>query len=195
MCLFYKLAFRLINPKPKTHHMKVLPFLVVTLVTMFGCSSDDEKDPIVNIPQPQETQTVIYLIRHAEKADQTPDTNLSQAGMLRAENWSVILQDVAFDAFYSTPYNRTRQTIQPTADSNGKEVVLYDPAVFTLADVVQQHSGKNVMIVGHSNTIPALINQFLGENIYPDIEETQFGNLYKITVLSDSVFHELAVYN
>lgn len=175
--------------------MKVLPFLVVTLVTMFGCSSDDEKDPIVNIPQPQETQTVIYLIRHAEKADQTPDTNLSQAGMLRAENWSVILQDVAFDAFYSTPYNRTRQTIQPTADSNGKEVVLYDPAVFTLADVVQQHSGKNVMIVGHSNTIPALINQFLGENIYPDIEETQFGNLYKITVLSDSVFHELAVYN
>lgn len=179
--------------------MKILKFiLVATLITTLGCSSDnDDKSPAVNnLPLgTDETPTVIYLIRHAEKADQSPDTHLSEAGMLRAENWAVFFQDIAFDAFYSTAYNRTRQTIQPTVDSKAGEIVLYDPFDFSLSGVVQNHPGKNILIVGHSNTIPALINEFLGEEIYPEIEETQYGNLYKITILSDAVLNELTVHN
>lgn len=169
--------------------MKInIRFALIALLALLGCSSDNDS-------KPQSVKTVVYLIRHAEKADASANTNLSAAGLQRADNWAVILQDVPFTAFYSTNYNRTRQTIQPTATSNGKEVTLYDPANFSLASVIVNHAGKNVFIVGHSNTIPALINTYLGQNIYPDMAETDFGNLYKVTVIDGVVSHEMTVHN
>src|SRR6185436_3220830 len=109
--------------------------------------------------------------------------------------WAVILQDVNFDAFYSTNYNRTLQTIQPIATSNNKDVTIYDPANFSLQDVIADHKGTNVFIVGHSNTIPELINAYLGAEIYPDMAETDFGNLYKISIVDGVVSHEMTVHN
>ncbi len=158
---------------------------------MFSCSSNDDSQPV----QQQPVQTVIYLIRHAEKEGSGADPNLSAAGLQRANNWAVILQDVTFEAFYSTNYNRTLQTIQPTATNNGKEVTLYDPANFSLEDVIADHGGTNVLIVGHSNTIPELINAYLGAEIYPDMAETEFGNLYKISIVDSVVSYEMTVHN
>jgi broad specificity phosphatase PhoE len=175
--------------------MKILPLiLMATLFTSVGCSSWGDDNNNYSLPK-QEAKTVIYLMRHAEKADQSANPNLSEAGVLRAQNWAVILQGVAFDAFYSTNYNRTLQTIGPTAESNAQTVVTYNPDNFALADVVADHFGQNVLIVGHSNTIPELINQYLGEDVYPLIDENAFGNLYKITIQGDTVSHELAVYD
>ncbi|MCF6132631.1 SixA phosphatase family protein [Flavobacterium wongokense] len=165
--------------------MKINMFVILTIV-LFGCSSSDEPKPV---------KTVIYLIRHAEKADSSANPNLSAAGLQRANNWAIILQDVTFSSFYSTNYNRTLQTIEPTANSNDKEVELYNPANFSLEDVIAAHSGTNVMIVGHSNTIPQLINTYLGSNIYPEMAETEFGNLYKITIVDGVVSHEMTVHN
>jgi len=166
-------------------------YLILMAIAAIGCSSDDSQQPV----QPKPVKTVIYLIRHAEKADAGANPNLSPAGLQRANNWAMILQDVTFAAFYSTNYNRTLQTIQPTATSNGKEVTVYDPANFSLADVIADHQGKNVFIVGHSNTIPQLINAYLGENIYPDMAETEFGNLYKISIIDGVVSHGMTVHN
>ncbi|HEX8270485.1 MAG TPA: phosphoglycerate mutase family protein [Flavobacterium sp.] len=175
--------------------MKIYILAILTSVlSSYGCSSDDEPQPVQPVQQ-QPVQTVIYLIRHAEKADASPNPDLSAVGLQRANNWATILQDVQFDAFYSTNYNRTRQTIQPTATTNEKEVLLYDPASFSLDDVIVGHNGKNVFIVGHSNTIPQLINTYLGANIYPDMSETEFGNLYKITIVDGVVSHNMIVYN
>ncbi|HEX9980209.1 MAG TPA: phosphoglycerate mutase family protein [Flavobacterium sp.] len=171
--------------------MKNMFLLLLAVLATVGCSSDDDPKPV----QPQPVQTVIYLIRHAEKADASANPNLSAAGLQRANNWTVILQDVDFEAFYSTNYNRTLQTIQPTATSNEKDVTLYDPANFSLQNVIAAHEGKNVFIVGHSNTIPQLINTYLGTDIYPDMEETEFGNLYKITIIDGVVSHEMTVHN
>jgi 2,3-bisphosphoglycerate-dependent phosphoglycerate mutase len=172
--------------------MKInMHLILIAIATTIGCSSDADSQSA----QQQPVQTVIYLIRHAEKADASANTNLSAIGLRRANNWTSILQDVTFDAFYSTNYNRTLQTIQPTATSNGKEVAFYNPANFSLAEVIAQHAGKNVFIVGHSNTIPQLINAYLGANIYPDMAETEFGNLYKITIIDGVVSHEMTVHD
>lgn len=165
--------------------------MLIAVLTTMGCSSDDKPQPV----QPQPVTTVVYLIRHAEKADASANPDLSAAGLQRANNWATLLQAVPFDAFYSTNYNRTRQTIQPTATSNGKEVMLYDPAIFSLEDVIADHNGKNVMIVGHSNTIPQLINAYLGSAVYADMPETEFGNLYQITIVNGVVTHEVTVHN
>jgi broad specificity phosphatase PhoE len=170
--------------------------MLIAIVATVGCSSEGDSQPVQQLPiQPQPVHTVIYLIRHAEKADASANPNLSDAGSQRANNWALLLQDVTFEAFYSTNYNRTLQTIQPIATSNGKEVTLYDPANFTLEDVIVNHTGKNVFIVGHSNTIPQLINTYLGTNTYSNMAEADFGNLYKITVLDGVVSHEMTVHD
>lgn len=172
--------------------MKInMGLILIAVLAMFGCTSEDDPQPV----QPQPVETGIYLIRHAEKEGSGADPNLSDVGLQRANNWAVIFQDVVFDAFYSTNYNRTLQTIQPTADSNGKPVTIYDPANFSLDDVIADHTGKNVLIVGHSNTIPELINAYLGADIYPDMAETEFGNLYKISIVDGVVSHEMTVHN
>lgn len=172
--------------------MKIeMRLILIAVLAMFGCSRDDDSQPV----PPEQVQTVIYLIRHAEKENSGINPNLSAAGLQRANNWAVILQDVTFEAFYSTNYNRTLQTIQPIATSNQKPVTLYDPANFSLEDVVADHNGTNVFIVGHSNTIPELINEYLGAEIYPDMAETEFGNLYKISIVDGVVSHEMTVHN
>ena len=171
--------------------MKINMYLTLIAIAAISCSSEDGPQPV----QPQPVKTVVYLIRHAEKADASANPNLSAVGLQRANNWAVILQDVTFAAFYSTNYNRTLQTIQPTATSNGKDVTIYDPANFSLAGVIADYRGKNVFIVGHSNTIPQLINAYLGAAIYPDMAETEFGNLYKISIIDGVVSHEMTVHN
>jgi 2,3-bisphosphoglycerate-dependent phosphoglycerate mutase len=170
--------------------MKInIHFILLSLFAMLGCSSDS------NSENEEPVKTVIYLIRHAEKADASADPDLSAAGLTRANNWAVIFEDVTFDAFYSTDYKRTKQTIQPTATRDGKTVVLYNPSTFTLAGVVAAHPGKNIFIVGHSNTIPALINTYIGSNVYPDMAESEFGNLYKVTVEDGEITHGMTVHN
>lgn len=171
--------------------MKIHMPLIVLLFAMFGCSSESEAESA----EPQPLKTVVYLIRHAEKADASANPNLSAEGLERAANWAVLLQDVAFEAFYSTNYNRTLQTIQPIATSNEKEVIVYNPSNFGLEHLIGAYEGKNIFIVGHSNTIPQLINAYLGETIYPDMTESEFGNLYKITVIDGVVSHEMTVHN
>ena len=69
------------------------------------------------------------------------------------------------------------------------------PWNFSLADVVADHEGANVLIVGHSNTITPLINVYLGIDVYPDTIEGEHGNLYKVTVLDSAVTHEMTVHN
>src|SRR5690606_40879108 len=107
-------------------------FVLLVALATISCSTKDDLEPV----QPQPVQTTIDLIRHDEKADASANTNLSAASMQRANNWAVMLKDVAIEAFYSTNYNRTLQTIQPLATNNNKEVVIYNPASFSLQDVV-----------------------------------------------------------
>lgn len=139
----------------------------------------------------QEATTTIYLIRHAEKADTTADTNLSEAGKERAVRWMEYLVANRIDAIYTSPYNRTRQTVKPLADGLKIKVKEYDPKVMNLFTLAEKHHNQTIVIVGHSNTIPGHINKLLGENIYPDIDEETFGNLYVITISGGKISHEL----
>lgn len=176
--------------------MKTTPLLLL-LVAFFatiGCSKDETEAPAPAQPAPP-VETVVYLIRHAETTGIGADPDLSPVGLARADNWTVILQDVAFAACYSTNYNRTLQTAGPMATANGQTVLVYNPAALSLADVVADHAGSNVFIVGHSNTIPALINTYLGSAVYADMAETEHGNLYKVTVVDGVVSHEMTVHN
>ena len=51
--------------------------------------------------------------------------------------------------------------------------------------------GKTILIVGHSNTVPNMVNQIIKENKYVDIAENQFGNLYIITLFENQTQSQL----
>ena len=71
------------------------------------------------------------------------------------------------------------------------KVIEYNPKEMELLTLAEKHHNQSIVIVGHSNTIPGQINKLLGENIYPDIDEDAFGNLYIITISGGKISHKL----
>lgn len=128
----------------------------------------------------QTRPTTIYLIRHAEKADATANTELSNAGKLRAENWAKHFKGKKIAAVYSTDYNRTLQTAAPIAKQAGLEVQKYSHREFDLKKLALQHQGHIIVVVGHSNTIPGYVNAATGVKTYEDIAETEFGTIFEM---------------
>lgn len=137
--------------------------------------------------------TTIYLIRHAEKQDDTKNTDLSPEGFERAKNWRKYFEEIPIDAFYSSGFQRARHTCQPMAFSRDKNISIYKNHLMDLKKVIKENKGKTVLIVGHSNRIPTFINTLLGEEKYPEILEPEFGNLYIIKELDGQISTELIV--
>jgi broad specificity phosphatase PhoE len=63
----------------------------------------------------------------------------------------------------------------------GLEVATYEPNEIDPETFLEQHKGQNVLIVGHSNTTPMLVNRFIGQERYEQVADTVNGNLYIVT--------------
>jgi len=145
-----------------------------------------------------ETVTTYYLIRHAEKDLSNPENknpNLSDIGVQRAESWVEILKNASFDAVYSTDYNRTKQTAKPIALSNRLETIIYDFNTFDFEKFKSETKGKTILIVGHSNTTPIFMNAFIGNQKYQQIKESNYSNLYIITIIGTTISDKLLIIN
>ncbi len=135
--------------------------------------------------------TVIYLLRHAEKVDDSADAALSVEGEARAQVYADILKDENLTAIFSTPYIRTRKTAEPTAVMHGLAIQEYDPAQpEDLVAILKNHSGT-VLVTGHSNTIPELVNLLTGENM-PNLDDRVYDRVYRVT-LEDGLNTELSI--
>jgi phosphohistidine phosphatase SixA len=136
-------------------------------------------------PEISEETSMFYFIRHAEKNrsdKENKNPNLTQDGLFRAVKWSLVMKNMEFDAVYSTDYNRTKQTAQPTAEKNELELTIYDPRNLDGKAFLEANKGKTVLIVGHSNTTPAFVNSVIGKEKYQDIDDNNNANLYIVTV-------------
>lgn len=111
---------------------------------------------------------VVILVRHAETApDGTRDPALSKAGRERAVRLASMLSDVPLHAVYTTDYRRTRATAGGVAEAARLVPRVYDASRLeafarTLAAGVAGGGGP-VLVVGHSNTTPALVEALGGE--------------------------------
>jgi 2,3-bisphosphoglycerate-dependent phosphoglycerate mutase len=134
-----------------------------------------------------QTPTTFILVRHAEKEnDGTRDPELSEAGVLRAKNLMNLLQKNAIDAIYSTPYKRTRNTVMPLAAARTLPVQDYDGLKMEQIDqMVAKHAGGTVLVVGHSNNVPAILNHLTGKNEYKNFDESDYSNLIIVTVFNN----------
>ena len=129
--------------------------------------------------------TTIILIRHAEKNVEpgNGDPNLSPAGEVRAQELVRMFGDAGIGAIYATQYKRTQQTVKPLADKLGITITQVDAK--NTAEVIRQirsrHNGEVVFVSGHNNTVPEIIAALGGPKL-PIIPETEFDNLYIVTV-------------
>lgn len=130
------------------------------------------------------SQPLIIMVRHAEKAaDDDRDPSLSDSGLRRAQDLAAALADSPPVAIFVSPYQRTRLTSEPVARAVGVE-----PTVVPIEGDVAQYAQDvasaiealdatgPVLVVGHSNTIPALIGAFGARE--PEIAEDDYDHLY-----------------
>ena len=91
--------------------------------------------------------------------------------------------DAGINAIYATQYKRTQQTAKPLADKLGLPVnqINSKNTADLLAQIRSQNSGQVVFVAGHNNTVPEIIAA-LGGPTFPAIPETEFDNLYLVTV-------------
>lgn len=167
--------------------MKKIILLMTILLGSMQLTAQDVEPEAMTAEDENLPKTTYYFIRHAEKDRSNPtdeDPHLTQQGLLRAAKWSYVLEAVKFDAVYSTDYNRTRETAYPTAEKNGiKMLTFYDPSDMDMKGFFENTAGQTVLVVGHSNTTPSFVNSILGKEKYPQIDDTNNGHLYIVTVL------------
>lgn len=172
--------------------MKVkLIILSALLVFLIACKQSEPE----GLPK---TVTTYYLIRHAEKilADpENPNPDLTVEGYQRAIKWSEILQEIPFDAIYSTDFIRTQKTALPIAQRKSLQLISYDHKNLDYAKFINETQGKTVLIVGHSNSTPKFVNALIGKNSYNEIDETQYGFLFIVKRFGDTFTAEKLVIN
>lgn len=125
--------------------------------------------------------TDIYLLRHAEKRT-GPDPSLTVEGVARAGRVAQLLADKNVRAIYSTDYRRTRDTARPIAELAGINIELYDPGEpQQLVERLKNALGAYV-VVGHSNTIPELVDLLGGEPGAP-MTDNDYDRLYHLQLI------------
>ena len=155
----------------------LLSLLFITMATLQAQESVEEA-------------TTYFLIRHAEKvrenpADKNPDLN--ERGFQRAENWEKVLQHISFDAIYSTDFKRTLNTITPISKKWNLAPIIYNPSKVDFELFQLENTGKNVLIAGHSNTIPQFVNGLIHQQKYPEMDDDEFSHLYIVTIKGNQV--------
>jgi 2,3-bisphosphoglycerate-dependent phosphoglycerate mutase len=129
--------------------------------------------------------TTLILIRHAEKEkDGSKDPVLSVEGLQRSERLCKFFDKTKIDAVYSTSYNRTKQTVAPIAKVKNVPVSLYsvDPLLTYVDKILEVNQGKTILICGHSNTIPGIVNKFLGDKTIEDFADADYANIIILVI-------------
>ena len=177
-------------------------FLILALLPFFTfCGQQKEKTPeqekssenqtseTINKPPAPSYHATYYLIRHAEKVRTDPkneDPNLDAKGMMRAKTWAAYFEPTQIDEIYTTDYLRTKQTISLVAEQKMISPKIYDQNTIYSEEFLKETNGKNVLIVGHSNTIPYLVNNLINEEKFTEMDDSDNATLFKVTIDGDS---------
>lgn len=176
--------------------MKTIQLLIYTylLIVAVGCEEGQKKSEDIT----DKVVSTFYFIRHAEKDRSNPDDidpELNQSGLGRAMHWAEILNEVPLDAIYSTDFERTTMTAAPAAVKQDLTVQYYDPDEIDIAQFKADNAGKNVLIVGHSNSTPEFVNKMLGTDKYDVMDDRDNGSIYIVQTAGEQVTDMRLVFN
>lgn len=125
-------------------------------------------------------QQLVIVVRHAERADSgtppmggTADPPLSAAGKARADKLVAMLSSSGVTAIYVTEFVRTQQTAAPIAAALKLTTTIKSSSDTTalVTELKTKHAHDIVLIVGHSNTVPAIVKALGGPTVTVGDEE------------------------
>ncbi len=148
-----------------------LPFLLVAcLLAVAGC-----RTPCATV----------VLVRHAERGAGT-NPPLTPAGQQRAQELVDVLAAAGITTIYVSDFLRTQETAAPLAAQLGLTPLVFpvgtDVALHAqslAADLLQNHADEEVLVVGHSDTVPLILRQ-LGVAAPPAIGAQEFDHLFVV---------------
>jgi len=147
--------------------------------------------PIVTTPAVSPSRTGIttfILVRHAERDTFFAGTDqpLSQNGKLRAQELARVLKDVPIDAVYTTKWTRTKQTAQGIMAARRDTAVVLEGSDFKAqAQMLKtKHVGQTVLIVGHSDSVPQIIQNMIGSPI-SQLGHLEYDALWVVSIGTD----------
>jgi len=131
---------------------------------------------------------LVFIVRHAEKANETDaDPSLSEAGKVRANALAYALRDAGVTSILVTARKRTAETAAPLAAALEltSHVVPFGSGVAQhaalVARAVAEQRGRAVLVVGHSNTVTAIIAALGGPRM-PDLCDAAYANLFIVRI-------------
>jgi phosphohistidine phosphatase SixA len=105
------------------------------------------------------TFTRYYVVRHAEKSDNSEDPPLNEDGQRRAKTLADTLKKKKINRIFISNRQRTAQTAQPTASLFSIEpLVVPENETAVLIKGLKKISNKKILVVRHSPEIHLIVN-------------------------------------
>ncbi|WP_443945283.1 histidine phosphatase family protein [Pedobacter sp. AW1-32] len=126
--------------------------------------------------------TDIWIVRHAEKEKANPqekDPDLSVEGEERAAALAIYLKKENIDVAFTTPYKRTRQTIDSLVIP---KVISYTEIPAMVELIKKTYLGKKIIIVGHSNTLMQIIEALGAKKPKDELAEDDYDYIFHLTL-------------
>ena len=134
-----------------------------------------------------------YIVRHAEKAapdaTMSSDPPLTERGKERAEALKEMLKSKKIAYVFSTNTIRTRSTAQPAADYFHIKIEGYGPKPDSAFIALLKAKRKDVLVVGHSNTVDDIVNMLCNEKKIPaDLDDSEYSHLFIVKYKGRKIF-------
>lgn len=125
----------------------------------------------------------VFVLRHLQ-AETGSDPALTAEGTRQAQRLASWFKSRDRpSAIYVTRFRRSKETAAPLAERLEVVPIVYDPSDSqALVRLVRSRPG-NAVIVGHSNTVPDLVETLGGARPEP-IGHDQFGDIWRVSVRS-----------
>jgi broad specificity phosphatase PhoE len=112
---------------------------------------------------------------------------LSDTGRARAEELSIALAEAGLDTIVTTQFRRTRDTVAVLSRERKLTPVVVPAGSDTASHVkavaaAVRAGGYSVLVVGHSNTVPAIITA-LGGPAMEELCESEYANLFTLVLV------------
>lgn len=74
-------------------------------------------------------------------------------------------------------------TAAPTSVKKDIDIKYYDPTSIDIEEFKLVNEGKNVLVVGHSNTTPVMVNKVIGMDKYEPMDDSDNGSLFIVRII------------
>lgn len=121
----------------------------------------------------------VYVMRHLHTPAGADNPDLTAEGQRHALLLAEILKGAPPTLIYVSSTRRAQQTAAPLASMLGLTPKIYNPADTPALIAAVSAERGTVLIVGHSNTVPEIIERLGGQRPAPMVHE-DFGDLWRI---------------